>query len=262
MVENWQQLEEQCFEYLKKKYPNTTFIYYGKSDSTNPDILVKNYSSNYYIEVKSPQAQCGQFVLIPNQQKSVFTYSAQNKSPSNKSTEIIMKYMNEHFSYYVSAGADGLDINIDKRVFYDWIISYYSQKKVKYFMTEYNGFIIFPIDKFPAYFDVTCCYRVKKSGSSTPNQNNLIEIGHELKRNGIDFKFSKKANAYYVETSLNLSDYKITGLKYDYILRKEDSTHFKIRRLSNTYNANVIFKIHLKKQFQEKSDLLAFEQNN
>ena len=44
----------------------------------------------------------------------------------------------------------------------------------------------------------------------------------------------------------------------DYMIRAFDENIYRIRKLSNTYNANVIFSINLKNQ-QEKNDLLEFE---
>ena len=60
---------------------------------------------------------------------------------------------------------------MDKSYFYSWIFEFYKEKGVKYFITEKevgnnnmssDNFIIFPIEHFNRYFDVTAIYRKKK----------------------------------------------------------------------------------------------------
>lgn len=57
---------------------------------------------------------------------------------------------------------------------------------------------------------------------------------------GIDFSFS----GLDIISDRNLDGVKVNGKKYDYLLRENGST-YKVRKLSNTRNANVIFSIEL-----------------
>lgn len=52
-------------------------------------------------------------------------------------------------------------------------------------------------------------------------------------------------------SSENLEDRKMQGNKYTYLI-KRDNDRYKVRKLSNTRNANVIFSIILKNTMQEK----------
>lgn len=52
-------------------------------------------------------------------------------------------------------------------------------------------------------------------------------------------------------SSENLEDRKMQGNKYTYLI-KRDNDRYKVRKLSNTRNANVIFSIILKSTIQEK----------
>lgn len=77
--------------------------------------------------------------------------------------------MNNLFDEYLEAGTKGKEIVFDNcnNVFSTWIIDYYKNKGVKYFIT--NNYIILPIERFSDYFNVSAKYRVKRSGSSIKN---------------------------------------------------------------------------------------------
>ena len=58
----------------------------------------------------------------------------------------------------------------------------------------------------------------------------------------------------------HLDGIKVYGNKYDYLLR-ENGSNYKVRKLSNTRNANVIFSIELMDYDieQQKKDIIQFE---
>lgn len=78
-INNWQKFEQMAVSYLKGKYGNF-FELKGESNSNTSDILFRKECNSFFIEVKMPEAQCGQFVLIPNKEKKKFEYSSKNKT--------------------------------------------------------------------------------------------------------------------------------------------------------------------------------------
>ena len=264
VAETWQDIENDCFEYLCNKYGNSAkFIPMGNHDSTRPDIqVIPPLKTSFYMETKSKNAQCGQFVLIPNETAEKFDYSKKNKTPVFSSTKIIIQHMDSNFESFFNAGTKGKPIELQVQHFYSWIIDYYSSKGVKYFITKANGsndsFIIFPINKFPHYFDVTCTYRMKKSGSSNVAASNLTELKSILAEHDVNGELTFSGKELFLKTTLNLDGNKIRGQKYTYLFKRTVNDKYVIRRLSNTCNSNVIFSIHLKKFSQEEEDLLDF----
>ena len=66
-MDAWKSFEKECCDYLNRAYGNerVQFVWDGGSDSTSPDIMVFiNGRNAFNIEVKSPQAQSGQFVVL------------------------------------------------------------------------------------------------------------------------------------------------------------------------------------------------------
>lgn len=61
MLKSWEINEKECFLYLINNYGNK-FILEGSHNSNISDIKVIN--KNYYIEAKSIKSQCGQFVVL------------------------------------------------------------------------------------------------------------------------------------------------------------------------------------------------------
>lgn len=253
---SWKTFEEECTAYLNQKY-GIKFEQQGESDSTVSDILYREEQKSFYIEAKMPKAQCGQFVLLPNFKNGVFEYSTKNKKSEDEYTKKIVKFMNSNFNKFCNSGTAGSDIDMPKSVFYNWIINYYKKKGVEFFITKDRGeFLIFPIDQFPKYFDVTAKYREKKSGSSSLNNSNKSDFEYAMGVAGIDFRF----NGLDIISDSHLDGIKVNGNKYDYLL-KENESIYKVRKLSNTRNANIIFSIELMNYDveQQKKDIIQFE---
>ena len=78
-----------------------------------------------------------------------------------------------------------------------------------------------------------------------------------IKKNYPSAKFSIEEEKFLVniENSLNLKDFKLGNYTYHF---SKKLNNFEIRRLSNTYNRNVIFSIKLIKS-QDINDLKEFE---
>ncbi|MEI0487107.1 hypothetical protein [Brachyspira intermedia] len=253
MCKLWKIFEKECFNYLQDTYTNVKFKHIGASDSTVSDIKV--IDNDFFIEVKSAISQCGQFVVL--EYNNSFIYSNQNKTYINQYSKYIINYMNKNFDVFYNAGTRGVDININKDIFVSWIIDFYKTKNTKYFITKADNYIIIPLEKIYEYFDITACYRVKKSGSSNPSRKNIDEIVNFLKNNSIKFELEINSKKLYIITEYNFNK-KININNYSYQFNNIDKNIYNVRKLSNTNNANVIFSIKLIKNYQEENDLRLF----
>lgn len=262
---DWVDFERKCYEYLQDNYGklngSVRFVWEGNSVSTRSDILVEGEQGSFYVEVKSPEAQSGQFVLFPDTVNSEFVFSPQNKSVKNEFVDAIMEHMNTEFDAYANAGKDGRNINLDPEIFYEWVTNYYMSKNVRFIMSSFEGRpVIVPVDKLRDYFDTSATYRIKKSGSSKPaekSQKPLLQLIQE-KFDAPGFVDGKKL---FVTSDEDLHEQKFMYEDYEYQFskRKERGANiYEVRRLSNTHNMNVIFKL-VSKAGQRAADLKAFE---
>lgn len=246
-MSNWEDFEVDCTNYLNKNFNNyAKFIHKGGSDSTTPDIFVETNNKNFYIEAKHSPAQCGQFVLIPNIQTSSFEYSKKNIVKLNIYSKTIMEYMNNYFDEFREAGTAGKDINIpnSSNIFSNWIINAYKEKGIKFIIT--NDYVILPIEKFNNYFYVSAKYRIKRSGSSSVGANKVHSILNYINScnyNINDFRIDN--SKLFITSNECLHNKRFIFQQYEYMFSQRND-EFEIRKLSNTYNANVIFSIHKK----------------
>lgn len=245
---NWQTFEEEATTYLNTNFSEQAyFIHKGSADSTIPDILVQTKGgSEFYIEAKQANAQSGQFVLLPDIANEQFVFSSQNKTCQNQYTHIIIEHMNQHFESYKEAGTKGkiIDFPGSEEIFTQWIIDYYQNKGVKFFITE--NYTVFPISDFANYFDVTATYRVKRSGSSATGKANQEPVS-EIIYSNYDSNASiirDGAKLYVASDNVKHDDrFKYNGNEF---MISERTENYEIRKLSNTFNANVIFSINKK----------------
>jgi len=254
--------ETKCYEYLKRLYktPNTDFYHQGGMDSTKSDIaVIKNGRISFFIEAKDASAQSGQFVLLPDEDTKTFVFSPRNRSVQNEMTNIIINYMNSEFNRFNNAGTAGQALNIDTGVFANWIIGYYEGKNVKYVISCDKDYVIFPIRKFARYFDITANYRIKKSGSDEPAQKDIENVKQAVKARYGTASFSQLQKKLFVTIAEPMATYNFVLGEYTYKLSKRDTSTYEIRKLSNTYNMNVIFGIQLIKS-QSPEDLREFEE--
>lgn len=254
----WKEFESECTAYLIGKY-GPFFELKGESDSTVSDILVNGGAvwESFYIEIKMSDSQSGQFVLKPDFEHKKFRYSVKNRTPENYYSHQIMEFMNEQFEVFSDSGTKGNNIDISKDIMYGWILSHYKEMNVRFFITkDSNRFLIFPIQSFEKYFDVSATYRVKKSGSSHLTAAGKEDFIVALDRVGIKYQFK----GLDVIADDDLDGMKVCGERYNYLL-KEDNLQYKVKRLSNTRNLNVIFSLYLKKynEVQRHKDLREFE---
>ena len=140
--------------------------------------------------------------------------------------------MNKYFEKYAHVDSIGQNIDIDPKIFNEWITNAYKDKGVKFMITKGKDYIIFPINQYGNYFFITAKYRIKKSGSSKVPKSKQQEVLKKLTQMNINFELTDDFNIK--------SNNRLNKLK-----------------LSNTRNANVIFSIELRKE-QNPTDLENF----
>lgn len=254
-----EKFENDCYEYLTRTYKGTIFRSEGGMDSTKSDIAVmKNGFTRFYIEVKNADAQSGQFVLLPDEESETFVFSPRNRSEPNEMTEIIIQYMNNDFHRFSNAGTSGESLDIDPSVYSDWITQHYIDRGVKYVISRKDGFVILPIRNFSSYFKITAYYRTKKSGSGYPAKKDLADVTKEIISIYPSATFEIYDSELFVALDEPLRCDRFELGKYTYYFSRTDGGTYKIKRLSNTHNMNVIFSIKLKKG-QDLQDLSEFE---
>lgn len=246
-MSTWEQFEIDCTRFLMEQFGEyATFIHQGRSDSTVPDIKVTTKKNKqFYIESKHSPAQCGQFVLLPNVETRKFEYSRLNSTEINKFSQVIINHMNNNFEEFKEAGTAGKNIEFDncQNVFNDWIVKTYKDKGVKFFITNNN--VILPIEEFAEYFDVSAKYRIKRSGSSSVGSGNIDKVTEYLKSTFSNIELKTTYDKIFIYTNDNLHNQRFIIGRNEFMISKREN-NFEVRKLSNTFNANVIFSIELK----------------
>lgn len=247
-MSNWQDFEIECTDYLNNTFGDyATFYHEGGSDSTISDIRVKtNTNRVFYMDAKHCPAQCGQFVLLPNISTRTFEYSPLNANRINDHANKIIHFMNGDFDKFREAGTAGKDINMQNgpKIFADWIIQTYKEKGARLFIT--NDFKVVDIDDFSECFNVSAKYRIKRSGSGSVGKSRLSAVSTYIKDHYHAISSIKAdGNKLFVTSSLDLHNERFVYCGYEYMISDRGSA-YEVRKLSNTYNANVIFSIDLK----------------
>ena len=246
-MSTWEQFEIDCTRFLMEQFGEyATFIHQGRSDSTVPDIKVTTKKNKqFYIESKHSPAQCGQFVLLPNVETRKFEYSRLNSTEINEFSQVIINHMNNNFEEFKEAGTAGKNIEFDncQNVFNDWIVKTYKDKGVKFFITNNN--VILPIEEFAEYFNVSAKYRIKRSGSSSVGSGNIDKVIEYLKSTFPNIELKTTYDKVFIYTNDNLHNQRFIIGRNEFMISKREN-NFEVRKLSNTFNANVIFSIELK----------------
>ncbi len=256
-MHKWKKFELECTDYLNKTY-GSFFSHLGFSDSTISDIKYEKNGNSFFIEAKMPSAQAGQFVLLPDLEKEKFIFSPANKSNIDENAKLIIEHMNNDFTNYKNAGTRGKSIELPQNIFYNWIINTYKAKDVEFLITKKENFIIFPIEKLQNYFEVTCTYRIKRSGSlKLPKSMHSNAIEH-LKKLEKRFTVIENSQELMIESKEELDRFTFFIGNTKCMLARVGENTYRFSKLSSTCNANVIFTINLFAE-QNSSDLEFFK---
>ncbi len=255
-MKKWEIFECKAFEYIRKTYgtnSNIKFEYKGEHDSTAPDVEVTPLTlAPFNIEIKSPSAQCGQFVLLDENGK--FVFSKDNISDENIA-KTILDHMNKNYKKYKSPGKKGIEVEVSTETSINWICDYYKAKKTKFFISKYKTkYIILPIEKIGDYFTVKCMYRVKKSGSKNVPKRDATKV-KELY--GAEYHYEGK-HFVIEDSNLKIGDTRSFGNDILNVSKKQGNGYV-ITVLGKTNNPNVIFQIKSKKS-QDSTDIELFKE--
>ena len=249
-MDSWKEFELEWTKFLKDSYGDVAYFeHQGFEDSTRPDILVRTKSGKeFYIETKKCPAQCGQFVLLPDDKTRRFIYSPKNINKINDFSEQIINFMNNNYDSFKNAGTAGKNIVFDgmEHVFINWIIDKYEAEKVELFAT--NNKVIISLDQFDKIFSVTAKYRIKRSGSSNVGSKRIDNVLTYIKNN-FDITAYRKTNngSLFVQSTKNIHNLRFNLDGFEYMFSYvSNNFEFEVRKLSKTFNANVIFSIDLK----------------
>ena len=116
--------------------------------------------------------------------------------------------------------------------------------KIKSSLNEFtNNYTILPIERFRDYFEVTAKYRIKRSGSGNVGKSRLKPVMDYISTHDYVITDSRIAgDKLFIVSPQQLHDHRfiLCGIEYMFSLRGDE---YELRKLSNTYNANVIFSI-------------------
>lgn len=135
-MKNWQIFEKNCLDYLNQTNLDVMIKYTskGSSDSTISDIQVmENDVLSYYIETKMPKSQCGQFVLLKNDNNE-FYFSERNKIVINDFSKEIIEYINNNKLNEIEK--KNIPLVLSQELIVDYILTHYKEKEVKYIITK------------------------------------------------------------------------------------------------------------------------------
>ena len=255
-MKKWEIFERNVFEYMRNTYGNGNnvgFEYKGAHDSTVPDIDVTPLTvAPFNVEIKSASAQCGQFVVLDDNGKFIFSKDNDSKEDIAK---LILEHMNENYNKYRSPGKKGVEVEISTETSVNWILAYYKAKNTRFFITKYKSkYVLLPIEKFKDYFSVKCKYRVKRSGSNNVPKKYAIQVANAL---GAKYHYEGK---YFVieDSSLDLGSTRTWGEDTLKVSRKLGNGYV-ITILGKTENPNVIFEIKSQKN-QDSEDIELFKE--
>lgn len=271
---DYEYYEMSAANYLEKNYSKlykVKIVQTGVHDSSQPDVQVTLPSgSHFFVEVKMPNAQSGQFAL--KETPEGFLFSRRNKTEENKATDIIINHLNDNKeTNYQEIGSEGTPIPVDEKVLTEWITGYYKSKKAQFFMSGegagegQSGFIIFPVDKFGEYFKVSAVIRKKVSGSKIlPRKkeetvSNLVET-----LTGVKNTTGREEGAKHATISIPGYD----GDLHEQIISDSEGNRYRlksingrtdlydVRMLSSPKNTNpsVIFSVSLKEGAEQNPD--------
>lgn len=249
-IRKWQQFEANVFNTLKKfETPFLQFQEGGSCDSTIPDIKVyKNNCFSQSLECKFSKSQGAQFVVLWENKN--FKYSPLNRNPETLETKKIITLMNNSKEYFSKifdpSENDSVVFDIDEETSAKHFINYYSLKKTSYIISSNyldRDFKIIPLKKIGQNFTLNAVYRIKRSGSRI-----LPRCDYNIAKT----KFKEKYNQDISDLNNIIFMKDLTreecyfGDNKEYFLSLNENNSYRVRKLSNTYNANVIFTLSLK----------------
>lgn len=245
-MKNWQIFEKNCLDYLNQTNLDVMIKYTskGSSDSTISDIQVmENDVLSYYIEAKMPKSQCGQFVLLKNDNNE-FYFSERNKIAINEFSKEIIEYINNNKLNEIEK--KNIPLVLSQELIVDYILTHYKEKEVKYIITKKkDDYQLIPLDKNDLLnaFEFSATLRMKKSGSRSLTKSFEDKLIHHIEKEFISKEIIDNKTMYLLNKE---GDFIINIDGYDLFFKQQKNKMYIVRILSNTNNYCVIFSLNLK----------------
>lgn len=165
-MKQWQIFEQDCLNYLINNNEDSSKHYTskGSSDSTISDIqVIINDQPAYYIEAKMDKSQCGQFVLLKDNNNQ-FYFSEKNKLSLNDYSKEIINGINANKLNEVNK--KNIPLILSQELIVSYILEHYKEKEVKYLISkDKENYHIIPLTKQDLLksFEFSGTLRMKKA---------------------------------------------------------------------------------------------------
>ena len=114
-------------------------------------------------------------------------------------------------------------------------------------MSIYYSTFGLPIENLELFFDIKAIFRIKRSGSTHAAKKDIDNIINYLQTHNYNiYDCQYTDQKLLVKSKDNLTNQIFIIDNTEYMFSSKEA-YYEVRRLSNTFNANVIFSIKLKK---------------
>lgn len=246
-MKQWQIFEQDCLNYLinNNKDSSKQYTSKGSSDSTISDIQVlENGQPSYYIEAKMSKSQCGQFVLLKDNNNQ-FYFSEKNKLSLNNYSKEIINGINTNKLNEIDK--KNIPLNLSQELIVSYIMEHYKEKEVQYLISkDKEHYHIIPLTKTDLLkaFEFSGTLRMKKSGSRSLTKSFELKMIEQLADAFIGYEQVDNKTLYALNKE---GDFIINIDGYDLYFKQQKNKKYVVRILSNTNNYCVIFSLNLKK---------------
>jgi len=153
--------------------------------------------------------------------------------------------MNKSFDLYKEAGTRGVSIEFENssEIFACWVKELYKSKSAEFFIS--NGFKLFRTDDIGYAFQFSAMYRTKRSGSNDVGYGRMRGVCNYLEKRFPSLDVYDVREKLFARTDAEMHNRRFVLDGTEYMFSKRGDA-YEIRRLSNTFNANVIFSIQEK----------------
>lgn len=246
-MKQWQIFEQDCLNYLINNNEDSSKHYTakGSSDSTISDIqVIINDQPAYYIEAKMAKSQCGQFVLLKDNNNQ-FYFSEKNKLSLNDYSKEIINGINRNKLNEVDK--KNIPLSLSQELIVSYILEHYKEKEVKYLISkDKDNYHLIPLTQQDLLksFEFNGTLRMKKSGSRSLTKSFELKMIDQLGNSYISQQEIENKTFYQLNKEGDFI-FNIDG--YDLYFKQQDNKKYVVRILSNTNNYCVIFSLNLKK---------------
>ena len=257
-MEKWKIFEHSATNFLNDCFSEFTFENFGESDSTAPDIKVytKKKKLLAQVEAKYSPSQAGQIVVLLN--SGQFEFSTKSKNPKVASTEVLIDHLNKNYETYSDVAQSAIHIQIDDSILFSFITEQYQLKGNDWIIASSessslsaNNLCLIPLNELSQYFEISASLRRKKSGTSSL-ANSMRDKAKEVISKLFDnykIKVEDKKTFFHGDIGTHPKE-----LPENLYLSPKGENIYEIRKRSTTNNANIMFSLKLKENYEFNSE--------